>query len=283
MLMRMFLVDGKPDGIKTLELSHSTVLGTVVPRHLVSAFSIRKEATRPGVYLLMGPDDEDPEKTRLYVGEGDPVLDRIKSHVAKKDFWTRAYIFTSKDDYLTKTQVKYLEHQVYQVAKSAARSILDNATIPTLPSISEPDQVESDLFLHSMKMLLAATGVNVLEPRAVSAPSIGSGTQYFEFRLKNAVARMAVTTDGYVVLKGSTAVTTMRDSASAFLCRIRDELVSAGVLVADGTGVLRFEKDTPFDSPSTAASIVAGGNTNGRKHWKRNGVSLKDLDEASMG
>lgn len=283
MLMRMFLVDGKPDGIKTLELSHSTVLGTVVPRHLVPAFSTRKEATRPGVYLLIGPDDEDPEKTRLYVGEGDPVLDRIKSHVAKKDFWTRAYVFTSKDDYLTKTQVKYLEHQVYQVAKSAARSLLDNATLPTLPSISEPDQVESDLFLRSMKMLLAATGVQVLEPRAVSAPSLASGTQHFEFKLKNAAARMVVTADGYVVLKGSTAVTTMRDSASAFLCRIRDELVSAGVLVADGTGVLRFEQDTPFDSPSTAASIVAGGNTNGRKHWKRNGVSLKDLDEASMG
>lgn len=284
MLMRMFLVDEKPDGIKTLELSHSPVLSTVVPRHLVSVFAARKEATRPGIYLLLGPDEADPERTRLYVGEGDPVLERIKSHAAKKDFWTRAYIFTSKDDYLTKTQIKYLEHQVYQAVKAASRALLDNATIPTLPSISEPDQVESELFLSSMKMLLGATGVQVLEPRAVRAVVDVAPSQVFGFKLKAAEARMMITADGYVVLKGSRAVLKTRDSASAFLGRIRQELIDAGVLVPDGTGLLRFEQDAPFDSPSTAASIVAGGNTNGRKHWKRDGVSLKDQDEAaSMG
>lgn len=280
MLLRMFLVNGKSDGIKTLELSHSTVLGTVVPRHLVSTFANRKEASRPGVYLLIGPDEEDPERTRFYVGEGDPVIDRIKSHVMKKDFWTRAYIFTSKDDYLTKTQIKYLEHRVYQAAKNAARVVLDNSTIPTLPTISEPDQVESDLFLGSMKMLLAATGVQVLEARTVNASSSPSLSQVFEFKLKGAAAKMIVTADGYVVLKDSTAVPTMRGSAAAFLGRIREELLAAGVLVPVGTGLLKFTQDTPFESPSTAASIVAGGNTNGRRHWKQNGVSLKDIDEA---
>jgi hypothetical protein len=279
MQIRMFLADGKPDGIKTLELSHSTILGTIVPRHLVSAFARRKEATRPGVYLLLGPDEEDPDQTRLYIGEGDPVLDRIKSHDAKKDFWTRAYVFTSKDDYLTKTQIKYLEHQIYQTAKSAARTILDNSTIPTLPSISEPDQVESNLFLGSLKLLVAATGVEVLEARAVSTPAPTASGKVFEFKLKTAAARMVVTADGYVVLKDSTAVPDMRDSASPFLARIRQELLDSGALVPDGS-LLRFQQDTRFDSPSTAASIVAGGNTNGRRHWKRNGTSLKDVAEA---
>ncbi len=59
--------------------------------------------------MLLGADEDDPEKKALYIGEGDPVLPRLKSHAINKDFWTEAIVFSSKDDYLTKTQVKYLE------------------------------------------------------------------------------------------------------------------------------------------------------------------------------
>lgn len=73
----MFLVDNQPEGIRTLELSNSTVLCTIVPRQLLPKFSARKEAGRPGVYLLtdLGPDSTD--QPRLYIGEGDPVRDRL--------------------------------------------------------------------------------------------------------------------------------------------------------------------------------------------------------------
>lgn len=47
------------------------------------------------------------------IGEGDSVVDRIKSHAkdASKDFWTRACLVTSKDMNLTKAHVRYLENR----------------------------------------------------------------------------------------------------------------------------------------------------------------------------
>lgn len=90
---------------------------------------------------------------------------------------------------------------------------------------------------------------------------------------------MRVTPDGYVVLEGSTAMQELRKSASDFVARKREELVRSGVLVLAAPGLLRFTHDALFDSPSTAACIIAGGNTNGRTHWKRDGISLKEIQE----
>lgn len=86
MLVRMFLPGGKPEGLRTLELSNSTVLGTVVPRQLVAEFAKRRESSRPGVYLLFGPAENAPDVMKTYVGEGDPVIERIRSHDVRKDF-----------------------------------------------------------------------------------------------------------------------------------------------------------------------------------------------------
>lgn len=60
------------------------------------------------------------------------------------------------------------------------------------------------------------------------------------------------------------------------------ELIDSGTLVPNGSGLLRFAEDTRFDSPSTAASVIAGGNINGRVNWKRNAKSLKALKEAGL-
>lgn len=280
MLIRVWLVDNRPDGIKTLEYSNSTVMGWIVPRHLVHGFAARPEATRPGVYLLIGPHEAKPDVTSLYVGEGDPVVDRIQSHAMHKGFWTRAFVFISKDNYVTKTQIKFLEYQLYQAAKAAGRAELDNVNGPNPPTISEPERVEMVHFFGIIKLLLAAIGITVLEPRETTGPVKVAPENTFEYTVKGATARMAITADGYVVLEGSTALAEPRKSAEPFVLRIREELVNAGVLVPDSTGLLKFTRDTPFDSPSTAAAVVAGGNVNGRLMWKRNGVTLKQLEES---
>ena len=68
----------------------------------------RKELSRTGVYVLVGPP-EDSGLPRFYVGEGDPIRPRLEQHAAKKDFWTTCIAFTSKDENLNKAHVQYLE------------------------------------------------------------------------------------------------------------------------------------------------------------------------------
>ena len=42
--------------------------------------SKREEARRTGVYLLVGPDPDDPSRALTYIGEGDNVLKRLLRH-----------------------------------------------------------------------------------------------------------------------------------------------------------------------------------------------------------
>ena len=48
-LIRTFLVNDNPDGLKTLEISNMTIKATVFPRPLLKDFLERDESRRPGV------------------------------------------------------------------------------------------------------------------------------------------------------------------------------------------------------------------------------------------
>ena len=100
--INLFLIDGTPSGLRFAEIGLSTIKALVVPRASLTKFAKRHEATRTGVYMLIGPDDSDNSKQRLYVGEGDSIIKRIKDdHDAVKDFWTDAIILISKDENLS--------------------------------------------------------------------------------------------------------------------------------------------------------------------------------------
>ena len=72
--IRMFLADGEPTGILLAEISNWTGKVLVAPRSRLDRLSKREEVRRTGVYLLVGPDPDDPSRALAYIGEGDNVL-----------------------------------------------------------------------------------------------------------------------------------------------------------------------------------------------------------------
>jgi len=274
-LIRLFLVDGKANGMRTVEISNMTIHGTIFPRTQTERFGSRDMANKPGVYLLLGADIEDPEQTVLYVGEGDPVFPRLKSHANNKDFWTEAMIFSSKDDYLSKTQIKFLEAELVNLAKEAKRVRLDNSQTPTKPNISEVDKAEVSQYLDAVLLIVTALGYDIFEPRTVNAAQTGMRA-VFELEVKGAKALMEIIDDQYVVLRGSTAVRENRPSIPPAIAKMRNALLEMGVMVEQGDYYV-FKNDAPFNSPSYAASAVVGGAANGRKLWKHDGKALKTI------
>ena len=104
-LIRLFLVDGNPNGLRTIEISNMTIYATIFPRIKLKEFLNRSEAKKPGSYILFGNDINNLTETIAYIGEGDPVSERLKAHASgssQKDFWNEAIVLTSKDDYITK-------------------------------------------------------------------------------------------------------------------------------------------------------------------------------------
>jgi len=103
--IRIFLADGEPTGILLAEFSNWTGKVLVAPRSQLDQLSKREEVRRTGVYLLVGPDPDDPSRALAYIGEGDNVLKRLLRHNKNeaKDFWERTVVIVSKDESLIKS------------------------------------------------------------------------------------------------------------------------------------------------------------------------------------
>jgi hypothetical protein len=269
----IFLAEGTSTGLKSVEKDNWSGLGIVCPRPRFTAVKQRNEFKKPGVYVLTGPA-EAADLPQVYIGEGDPVRTRLEEHHAKKDFWTAAYFFTSKDERLNKAHIEYLEHRLVGLATGAKRCMLDNGNIPAAPSLSESEEAFVETFLDEALLCFPVLGVNIFEKPMI----ISQIRQLLILTNKGIQAEGYESDDGFIVKKGSTAVVDTVRSAHAFSVSLRQELQKNGILKQRNPQFLEFTEDYEFSSPSTAAAVLVGASANGRDFWKtREGVTLKEL------
>ena len=172
--IRIFVVDGDPEGIRLVDRMNWTGVGVVFPRDRWTSARTRPELSRTGVYILAGYEEGDGEEEdlpTLYIGEGDAVRDRIDSHVQTKEFWEHCYAFTTSNSGLNKAHVRWLERELIQQAKKAGRSKLDNGTSPPEPPLSEAERADSRAFLREILRVLPIMGLRAFEePTPVATP-----------------------------------------------------------------------------------------------------------------
>lgn len=275
--IKIFVPAGNPDGVRTIEKSNWSGAGIVIPRPLMNEAKQRKDLTRTGVYVLLGPPEESG-LPRVYVGEGDPIRQRLDSHANKKDFWTVCIAFTSKDENLNKAHVQHIESKLVEMATKAKRCVLDNGNVPALPSMSESDAADAEGFLSEMMLCFPVLGVHVF--------TAGDSSKKIERQLtissKSISATGWETDNGFLVRKGSGAALTEVPSCHGYLKELRAALIENGVLKREERGFV-FTQDYVFSSPSTAAGVVQGRSSNGRIDWKtKDGKTLKDIQESGV-
>ncbi|MBS7546406.1 GIY-YIG nuclease family protein [Ancylobacter oerskovii] len=294
--VRLYLVEGTPTGILTAEIMNWTGHVLVSPRSRLGDALLRDEASRTGVYFLVGDDPDQPTKSRVYIGEGDSVVDRIKSHArdASKDFWTRACLVTSKDMNLTKAHARYLENRLIDLTKQADRANLANGNEPGPKSLPESDIADMEFFISQVQVVLPVIGFDFLRPHAkpASAPSGASiatiPSKQIELVLssaKHGYQARAVEFDGeFTVLAGSRA-TAKSDFAVNSYGLLRQQLIKDGRIVPDSdVEFLKFAEDVSFPSASAAAAVISNRNANGRTAWKLpTGQTLKEWQDAQLG
>ncbi len=274
--IKLFLPRGDAKSLRTAEISNWTGKAVASPRTELDGLLAREELGKAGVYILIGSD---PIKNvpHAYVGEAEVIRDRLKDH-RTKEFWVSAIVVVSKDENLTKAHVRYLESRLLSEAGQVGRFALEQnqsggAKLP------ESDREDMEVFLARIRQLLPVLGCDILEPVVQTAADAQSGGVLF-CRNKGAEARGYRTANGFVVLKGSTAVLKERPSAGTYpyVVALRKQLISDGTLIERG-GLLVLTKDFEFSSPSAAAVVIHGGSANGLLVWKsKDGESLKDLD-----
>ena len=281
--IRIYLDDGSVSGIRHAEIVNWTGQAISSPRTQIKSLSAWEESKKPGVYFLFGVDEESAQDA-VYIGEAENVLDRLQNHIANKDFWNEVVFFTSKDENLTKSHVKYLESRLVQIAKNSGRYVLLNGNEPQLPVLPRGDRDAMEEFISNLKILLGAVGYKVLEPLAEGVEELDSSEPiFFELllKVKGINAKAYLTNEGIVVLTSSQVSKIVKDSLSGGYKKLREQLIENGVLMETDSGYV-FTKNQLFKSPSQAAAIIVGYAINGRHHWKaQNGLSLKNIEESN--
>jgi len=287
--IRLFLVDGTPNGLLTAEIMNWTGHVLTGPRSKLAELVQRPECARTGVYFLVGPDPENNLRSRVYIGESDDVAKRLKQHnrpeasegsSGGKDFWEKVCLVTSKDQNLTKTHVKYLESLLIGIANNVGRCELINGTAHDYGSLPESDRADMAFFLEQIRTVLPVLGFDFLREltkpsSVVSASPAAPVSRSPRFTLE--VPRYGISAQGqevdgeFFVLKGSRArvdwVGTERGYQGLF-----KQLVGEGVMVAHSSDNLVFSDDYAFSSPSAAAAVVCGRSANGRTSWVVDGT-----------
>jgi hypothetical protein len=272
--IRVLVPTGDPDGLRIVEKSNWTGVGVVFNRTNYKEVVSRGELEKTGVYVLVGTSNDSILPT-LYIGEGDPVKNRLNQHYGKKDFWEWAVFFVAKDDSLNKAHVQHLEAELLRLAREAKQCKLDNGQGALVPTLSEAELALADSFLHDILSIFPLLGLGVFE-KTVTTKKSGNQLTIISKGIKASGYEDA---KGFVVVKGSQVVKAETNTIHQYLSTLRKDFLAQGVIVDQGQQYA-FSQDQVFTSPSTAAGVILGRSANGRTEWKNSdGKTLKHLQE----
>lgn len=275
--IKIFLPYGDPKSVRVAELSNWSGKAIAAPRSEIEKLLLRPEVSKPGIYLLIGIDPSDGQDI-AYIGEAEVVSKRIKQHKSKDD-WNSVIVFTSTNENLTKSHIRYLEGRLIEIGSLIGRYKMTNQQ-SSGAHLPESDQNEMEGFLDRMVQLLPILGTELATPVALNSQKSAHQDTLF-FSTKGASSKGYRTPNGFVVLKGSTAVITERDSAKSkgqWVVSLREKLKGNGALMTKDD-FLEFTKDVEFGSSSAAAAVVQGGTAQGPVLWKNKaGKTLKEID-----
>lgn len=279
--IRLFLVDGTPNGLLSAEIMNWTGHVLTGPRSKLSELVQRPECGRTGVYFLVGSDPKGGARPLLYVGESDDVGNRLKQHnrpeeKGGKDFWEKVCLVTSKDQNLTKAHVKYLESLLIKHSQESGRYKLVNGTAHDYVGLPESDKADMAFFLEQIRTVMPVLGLDFLRERSSSlrtssdepgSPSVNTPRFVAEVPKVKAKAYGQEVDGEFYVLAGSYARGEWTGIDGGYRT-LYMQLCEEGVLVDTDNGLKQFSTDYAFSSPSAASAIIVGRNSNGRIHWK---------------
>jgi len=271
--IQIFLPDGNPRSVRIAELTNRVVKAVLVPRNKMDYIASREELSNVGIYFLFGTSEE-KARPLVYIGEAEDCLDRLRSHNRNKEFWSHAVVMISKINAFTKSHVKYLESVAVEKAKQVNRFDTENANIPTRSFVTE--SMEADLLdsFETMGVLLSTLGYPIFDDLAKSTVS---KKEILYLKSTESSAEGDLVDDGFVVFKGARIRVKETGSFHKYMRDLRARMVEEGIMIQNGEHYI-LQEDHLFGSPSTAAAVVLGRNTNGWMKWKdKDGKTLDEL------
>lgn len=284
--LTVYMIDGTEYGPRLSEIGNWVGKAIYSPRSSLNKIISRPEFDNPGIYCLKGDPTDEAFAEKIYIGEAENIKSRLKQHLSdpNKDF-KEIIFFISKDELLTKTQIRYLESRLIQLAIDAKTAEIENGNSPSLPTLHEADISDMEYFLEQIKLMLPVMGFRFLISSTLK-PDLGKEKDsdiktkiIFEIKTKSFKANMFESDQGYIVTKGSEAKKSLSKSTTETYRNLRRKLVETKILEDKGDK-LEFTEDAIFNSPSAASNMILGRNSNGFTEWvTEKGKSFKDIQD----
>ena len=263
---------------------------TVLSRSFCEIADLSKieEMDRPCLYLLVD------EGRKAYIGQTTSFRVRVKDHLGKKRWWTRAYVFVSGSNQYDQASITYLEYlAIREGLVTGSYDLSENGQKPTKPILQEGDSSDYDEIFEEIKFFLEYERCFVFVKPEVNAQADAPlqkeviipqpvAKDYPVFCLNHTnhtcVARGYPLNDGtnsFVVLKGS-EISVKESNTKGGSARV--EMLKHCTLCGDEKYVLN--EDLVFKTPSGASGACLGRSSNGYDVWKTEaGVTLKSYLE----
>ena len=264
---------------------------TVLSRRFCEIADLSKieEMDRPCLYLLVD------EGRKAYIGQTTSFRVRVKDHLGKKRWWTRAYVFVSGSNQYDQASITYLEYlAIREGLVTGSYDLSENGQRPTKPILQEGDSSDYDEIFEEIKFFLEYERCFVFVKPEVNAQADAPlqkeviipqpvAKDYPVFCLNHTnhtcVARGYPLNDGtnsFVVLKGS-EISVKESNTKGGSARV--EMLKHCTLYGDEKYVLN--EDLVFKTPSGASGACLGRSSNGYAEWKtKDGVMLKSYLES---
>jgi predicted GIY-YIG superfamily endonuclease len=284
--LTVYMIDGTAYGPRLSEIGNWVGKAIYSPRASMNKIMNRPEFDNPGIYCLKGDPSDDAFDEKIYIGEAENIKTRLKQHLSdpNKDF-KELIFFVSKDELLTKTQIRYLESRLVQIALEAKTAQIDNGNSPSLPTLHEADISDMEYFLEQIKLILPVMGFKFLISSTVTSDSNFDTTtkdevhETYLIKTKTFKATMTETDQGYIVAKGSEAKKSLSNSCTETYRNMRRKLVETKIMIENGDKLV-FAEDAVFNSPSAASNMILGRNSNGFTEWvNKQGLTFKEVQE----
>jgi hypothetical protein len=244
--------------------------------------------------MLMAPTADD-YAFRVYVGQAQNVLQRLKKHERSREFprYLQVAIIVSADDQMRGDIAIYLEQRLIQALVLSDMVMVENRSL-RFPSLQKDDQIVAEQFFRDALLLLGpvepmaamvASTIASLERRnelvdlnaSRGRPFMQSNVIY-EFR-RDGCQAFAIHAEGHGmrILAGATIVDEEHCSLPPRCKQLRDRLRAAQSLVrGPEDGWLILLTDVDLFSQLGAADFVAGRRMSGTRLWKLADFTLGD-------
>lgn len=272
-VITMILKNGTPTGIIQCNLDEWIGISYKIPRAKIKEMVELKYINNTGIYILFGID-KDSGKNIVYIGETEDICKRLLQHNKLKEFWNECVLFASQDNSLNKAHIKFIENLLYVKAKTVGRYIIENDEKPTKSSLDGADEIRAIKFYEKIMMITSIYGHRLFDEIITEEEKNNKKSEVLYLKNNNIdLARGIITNEGFVILKGSKLKKGISDGISPSLLKFAERERSSDNIMNG-----EFVKDYLCTTPSMAAVIILGRNSNGYTEWKnKEGKKLREI------